>query len=399
MVDIHNYKKRLEGQLRLVMEDEKILPKNRETILKFKDYLVSEGIGLPKISRYFIDLRKLSKMLGKNFEDANKDDIRRVVSELNMTDLTEESKKVFKVAIRKLYRFVRGVEEKLAYPDEVKWISIAIPKSKGKLPEELLTEEEIKATIRNCGNVRDRALISTLAESGCRIGEIGNLQIKHVSFEQYGARITVSGKTGMRKILVINSAPYLKEWINQHPLNDNPDATLWHNNRKSGFLTYARIKDILKRSAKKAGIKKRVYPHLLRHSRATCLASIMSESQMKNYLGWEQSSKMAGIYVHMSGKDTDMALLKANGVAVKEEEHESKIKPIKCMKCGEANPFSNRFCNSCGFVLEEKGALEIIKKDYEKESMNNFLSELMKDKDVLELFNRKINEMRINNGR
>ena len=44
-----------------------------------------------------------------------------------------------------------------------------------------------------------------LSETGARIGEIGSMKIKHVSFEQYGARLTVKGKTGMRKILLFNS--------------------------------------------------------------------------------------------------------------------------------------------------------------------------------------------------
>ncbi len=78
----------------------------------------------------------------------------------------------------------------------------------------MLTEDEILRIIRKCNNLRNKALLSALAEFGCRISEIGTMQIKHVSFEQYGTRLTVKGKTGMRKILVINCTPYLQEWIN-----------------------------------------------------------------------------------------------------------------------------------------------------------------------------------------
>ena len=66
------------------------------------------------------------------------------------------------------------------------------------------------------------------------------MQIKHISFEKYGARLTVTGKTGARKILVINCTPYLQQWINQHPENDNPDAFLWIG-KFGKLLTYARL--------------------------------------------------------------------------------------------------------------------------------------------------------------
>ena len=69
-----------------------------------------------------------------------------------------------------------------------------------KLPEELLTEEEIQKMISSCANLRDRALVSVLYESGCRIGEIGNLRIKDVLFDEYGAKIDVLGKTGARRV-------------------------------------------------------------------------------------------------------------------------------------------------------------------------------------------------------
>ncbi|MEM2613605.1 MAG: hypothetical protein QXO15_05170 [Nitrososphaerota archaeon] len=60
--------------------------------------------------------------------------------------------------------------------------------------------------------------------------------------------------------------------IYNHPLRENPDAPFWISigtrNRNSP-LTYGAVRTLLKLLARKAGIKKRVYPHLFRHSRAT----------------------------------------------------------------------------------------------------------------------------------
>jgi len=389
-MDIHNYKRSFNRIIERIKESEDISKENKKIIFDFKDYLLSENIGTAKIERYLFDLMKYNRLLKKSFDKASKEDIRRIVGEVNQTNLSEETKRGFKIMLRKLYRFLEGIDEKHVYPERVKWISISIASNHKKLPEELLTEEEILGIVQKCDNIRDRALISVLAESGCRVSEIGTLKIKHVSFEEYGARLTVNGKTGMRKILIINSAPYLQEWINHH--SDNyTDNYLWI--RSDGkIISYVRIAKILKSAAKKAGIKKRMYPHLLRHSRATSLANKMSEASMKQYFGWTQSSKMASIYIHMSGKDTDEAILQASGIEVKKDKPKSVMKPKKCIKCKTVNEVTNKFCKICGLPLDKEGANEIIENDLKRKQADEVMDRLVKDPEILELIKKKLSD-------
>jgi len=60
---------------------------------------------------------------------------------------------------------------------------------------------------------------------------------------------------------------------------------------------------------------------------------------MNEIMGWKQGSAMAGVYIHLSGKQTDDALLPAMyGVKIsKEENTHSQMFPIKCINCGELN--------------------------------------------------------------
>jgi len=389
MSNIHNYERTFDRYIERVSTSEEISPKNKSLILGFKDHLLSIGIGFAKINRYLGDLIKLNRMLKKDFDTATKLDIKAVVSEINQGSLSAETKRCFRIMLRKFYCYLRGYEEKGVYPEEVKWMKMEYGQNQKKLPEELITEEEIKNIVNACTNIRDKALIATLSESGCRVSEIGTMNIKHVSFESQGARLTVRGKTGTRKILVITSAPYLQQWINSHPYNYLHDSPLWYN-YKTEFLSYTRITAILKRAAKNAGVNKRIHPHLLRHSRATQLANIMSDSQMKHYLGWTQSSKMAGIYVHMSGKDTDDAILKVNKIEKIVDVREPLLKPLSCARCNTANPSTNRFCNLCGLVLDPLSAQEILRKEHETSDMSDVLQSLLKDKDVLALLSKKL---------
>ena len=228
----------------------------------------------------------------------------------------------YKVVIRK---FARWLNSKYSKSIDTSFIKIGV-KDEHKLPEELLTPEEIEKLVENCDNLRDKALIAVLYESGCRIGELLSLKIKHVEFNHYGARLIIpDGKTGSRRILIIDSVPLLQDYINSHPLKDS-ESSLWltNFNRKTDNGKWSRMNQsavirILKITARKAAINKRIYCHLFRHSRATHLASLFTEAQMKEYFGWTQASNMASVYVHLSGRDTDAPLLKLHGVNGHEE--------------------------------------------------------------------------------
>lgn len=389
MENIHNYESQLKGVVERIQNSENILEVNKKTILRFKEFLLSENLSPSRIISYLNHALKYARMMNKPFSDADKDDIREIIANLNQLGLSENTKKGFKITLKRLYRFMKGITQAGVYPKNVEWLSVTIRNNHNKMPEELLTEEEVIEIIKKCKTLRDRALISVLAESGCRISEIALMKIRSVSFEEYGARLHVNGKTGMRKILIVNSSPYLQEWINQHPNNDDPNAYLWFNPR-SEVLSYTRIAYILKSAVRNAGIKKRVYPHLFRHSRATFLSNLMSDGAMNYYFGWTQGSNMTSTYVHMSGKDTDGAILEANGIKIDKELHKPKMEPKKCLKCKTVNEVTNRFCKICGLPLDKEDAEKLLNADVERQQADNLMNNLIKDPEVLELIKKKL---------
>lgn len=155
---------------------------NKEISSKFLAQLRLEGIGTAKISRYLQELIKFNRLLGKDFDEADKEDIKRVVGEIQASNLAENTKRGFKIMLRKLYRCIERIDERGVYPERVKWMKLDLKANHKKLPE-ILTDNEIKAIIEHCGNLRDKALVSVLAESGCRVSEVGTLQIKNASFD------------------------------------------------------------------------------------------------------------------------------------------------------------------------------------------------------------------------
>ena len=61
--------------------------------------------------------------------------------------------------------------------------------------------------------------------------EILNLRIRDIVFKTAGnkqyAEVLVNGKTGSRHIPLIQSIPYVKEWLSNHPSRNNPNSPLF----------------------------------------------------------------------------------------------------------------------------------------------------------------------------
>jgi site-specific recombinase XerD len=95
--------------------------------------------------RYLDDLPRLARLLRKDFEKATRKDIERVLRSIETSsDLAPRTKLDFRVTIKKFYKWLNGGEE---YPESVRWIKTGGKRNNNKLPEELLTEEEVKRII------------------------------------------------------------------------------------------------------------------------------------------------------------------------------------------------------------------------------------------------------------
>jgi len=293
----------------------------------------------------------------------------------------------YKVILKKFYKSLGGSEE---FPDQVKWIKPNFKKNNHKLPEELLTEEDVRKLVEAAGHPRDKAFILVLYESGCRIGEILNLRIKNVLFDENGAVLLVNGKTGQRRVRIIASAPLLSVWLNNHPFRESPDSPLWivvGTKNHSQPLTYPSVATQLRKIAKRAGIKKKVNPHAFRHARATFLANNLTEAQMKEYFGWVQSSGMAAVYVHLSGRDVDNAILRLNGLEVAEKKENESLKIRNCARCMERNSSLSKFCSRCGSPLDIKIAIEL---DEKRKTGDEVVSTLVRDPQVQQIIVSRI---------
>ncbi|MCK4637012.1 MAG: tyrosine-type recombinase/integrase [Methanomicrobia archaeon] len=341
---------------------------NAQLIENFLKQLFAEGVSQPRVIKYANHLKVIAERINKNFLEVTKEDITIFLAELeqhkytskvkddkSLKSYSEWTKKDYKVALKKFFRFLD--KEEL-----VKDIKTTMKNSRKKLPEEILTKSEIKRMIETADHPRDKAIIAVLYEGGLRIGELASLKMKNVEFDDYGAVIKVKGKTGERRVRIISSASLLAKWIETHPERNNKNASLWINlatNYKNRGISYRGISEKLKTIAKGADVDKTITPHLFRHSRATHLATVLTEAEMNEYFGWVQGSDMPATYVHLSGRDVDDKMLKIYGLKREEKEKEEELKPKECPRCKYINSPTDRFCSRCSAILDEEEAVKI----------------------------------------
>jgi len=385
---------RYESALRILKNDEQLSEYNRKTIAKFCYDLQTEGISITRQVKYLRILPSVAKLLQKDFNKATVDDIRRVVNEVNRSDFAEWTKSDYRVTLKRFYRWLKSLP-KGQNPPETAWISIG-GGNKRVLPEELLTQDEIMRLVKVCENSRDRALVLNIYETGGRIGELLNLRRKHVQFDQYGSTLIFSGKTGDRRVRTIESTPALAQWVNyDHPIND-PEAPLWINTgdrNHTEALVYDAVRMLLRRLAHKAGIKKRVNPHSFRHARASYLANHLTERQMEQYLGWTTGSKMPQIYVHLSGREVDDALLQLHGMQREDPKKTPELTPLTCPRCNTKNLAMGKFCSKCALPLQIEATLEI---ENQRSQADDIMNRLFDDPDFRTYIISKLKRLDLN---
>ncbi|MCL4364928.1 tyrosine-type recombinase/integrase [Candidatus Marsarchaeota archaeon] len=370
--------------------DNYILQENKDAIHGYVARSKAQRLNIKTIIKHLYGLEKFLAAMDKHvvLKNATREDVEKAIAKLNGLDLSNEVRRSINVTIKSFYKQSFGDGE--FYPKSVRWLKTSIKRTEKILPEDILSEEDIQKMIGAANNLRDKAIIALLFDAGIRVGELLTIRKKDVELGSgQSNHIVVNGKTGMRRIPIFFSVPFLAQYLNL--VNDlKPSQSLWWNLKQSnikGQLDYGGLRKMLKEVADAAGIEKRIYPHLFRHSRASNYANKLTEQQLKAVFGWTGASSMAATYVHLSGRDIDNATLVANGLKPHDSEREVKLKVRECPTCKMVNGIDAIYCTRCGSALDIKTAMD---KEKNVKSMKELMIEALKDPKVLDEVSRAL---------
>lgn len=351
----------LDKAIHYLQEDSSISKGDKALILKFINERravvnLSDRSSL-KIVSLLKNLTKLKKKSWSKFQ--GREDVITFVGTINSSELAPNTKQNYKTMFKQFYRWL----VKDPHPIEIEDIKVTVHNANRKLPENMLTEEDVLEMVDACEWLRDRAIIMTLWSTGARASELLGLKIGSVEFDDNGAKIRLSGKTGDRVCRVIEPVPYLKDWIKNHPLKDDINAPLWTDisyGSRNQPLNYYGLQQMIKKIARKCRIQKPAHPHAWRSSRATYLAKFLTTSQLKAFFGWRQTA-MCDVYISMHSKDVDEAIQRIHGkLEVKEER--SRLTPVRCPRCKKLNGAELNYCGVCSYPLRPDVAIALDEK-------------------------------------
>jgi integrase/recombinase XerD len=215
--------------------------------------------------------------------------------------LSASSIKLVVVAIKIFFRFLAGKEIIERDPAE----ALALPRIERYLPEtlnELQVEQLLeKIDTKALHGLRDRAMLELLYASGLRISELANARLEDFNFEQRIVRAT--GKGNKTRLVPVGRkacealAAYLST---ERPKLVKPrtSSEIFLSERGTK-LTTARIWQIVKKHAQRAGLEKNVYPHLLRHSFATHLLSNGADLRIIQEMLGHADISTTQVYTHV----------------------------------------------------------------------------------------------------
>jgi integrase/recombinase XerD len=232
--------------------------------------------------------------------------------------------------------------------------------------------------------------------------EILNLKIRDIVFKtvsnkQY-AEVLVNGKTGSRHIPLIQSIPYVKDWLSNHPSRNNPNSPLFvglGRNSMGKQLTITGLYGIYKyykerffpdlladstisnedKEKIKGLLAKPFNPYVRRHSALTEKSTKLKSSTLNQHAGWTTNSGMAQKYIHYFGNESSESLLEAYGIITNSNIPIDTLNPKICPNCNEGNTQDSRFCGKCKLVLTYDAYNETLEKQQEKESEVQVLKE------------------------
>jgi len=334
---------------------DKVCPQNRQTLIDYdkanKRLNLSESTRANNLS--FIIL--LAKKKQKPYKEMTQEDLNNYFDSLDLTNSTKAS---YIVLTRKFFKWLYQDEN----PECIKDIQPIEAKNTKLKFSDMITEEEIQKLVDSYLDPQHKALIAVLYDSACRIGELVGLNREDVICNNGQWVINVDGKTGVRNIPLTLSVIYLEPWFNRyHPFKDDGSAPLFisvsnqkkYTNVENKRLGIPGIWSILKQGEHASGIKKKIHPHLLRHSRLTWLSDHgMSENMMRLYAGWEPGSNIPAIYLHTNPQDIVKKINEIQGGTPEPVKPEpSKLLPKECPRCHTKNDVSSQYCKQCWLPL------------------------------------------------
>jgi site-specific recombinase XerD len=262
----------------------------RMNLKRIKRQMIGKRYSASTIETYMSCLRFFYEHFNESVDNLSKKEIENYQYHLVKKGYSRSTQNQHINAIKYYYEQVLKRKRETYY--------IERPRKDRKLPS-VLDKTEIHAIINCTSNLKHKAALTIIYACGLRISELIDLKIASIDGERMLIKIVNSKGAKDRYVpLPENVHKLLRKYYVQY----RPRVYLFNGAEKLKYSPIS-VRNVLKRSAKKAGIRKNVTPHTLRHSYAThVLESGIDIRYIQAILG-HNSIKTTEIYTHVSTKN------------------------------------------------------------------------------------------------
>lgn len=266
---------------------------NRLAIRRYNEWMLQHRYSINTVNLYVSKMKSFFASENKSWFDLTTEDIVKY----NYDEFVRHEKKrrhssqnIFLSALKLFYRANRS--------DNLVPEDIERPRGAKRLPQ-VLSQDEVKRIFEVTRNLKHRALLMLVYSAGLRIGETLNLRIEDVNSKR-GVIEIHSGKGDKDRQVPLSQKilDILRDYFKVY----RPTEFLFEGRSETGRYSPRSAQQVLQHSVERAGIKKRVTLHTLRHSYATHLMEKgVGLRYIQDILG-HRSPKTTMIYTHVSGK-------------------------------------------------------------------------------------------------
>lgn len=276
------------------------------------------------LCKLFLDSLAIEKGLSKNTLMAYKQDLERYIrfldkrkiksldgvtrQEITHFLLAEKDRGLEPASIARLLVAIRMLHRFLAEENKIKeniTDALESPKLWKHLPN-FLTVAEVEKILaspntRKPAGVRDQAVLELMYATGLRVSEASSLKFSQVDLN--GATLRVTGKGSKERMVPMGQKAIasVRRYLDKVRSEDKAPAASepLFVNRQGKALSRQAIWGLLKKYAKKEGVRKIVYPHILRHSFATHLLEGGADLRVVQELLGHSDIVTTQIYTHV----------------------------------------------------------------------------------------------------
>ncbi|SDS23296.1 Site-specific recombinase XerD [Formosa sp. Hel1_31_208] len=223
----------------------------------------------------------------KELKEINEVDIRKYLQLLIQKGVSNSQVNLSINSIKFYYETVLGMPNR--------FYSIERPRKEKTLPE-VLSKEEILKIIEGANNIKHKCIIGLLYSSGLRRSELLNLEVNDIDSKRMV--VIIKNAKGNKDRVTILSPNLLKD-LQTYYREYRPEKYLFEG-QKGGKYSASSVLTIVKSASRRAGMYKKVTPHMLRHSFATHLLENGTDLRHIQILMGHNSTKTTEIYTHVA---------------------------------------------------------------------------------------------------